>query len=252
MIIPSPSQRADLQDEFGRVLARIPDLVAIHEAGHAVAYVALGIKIDYVELKQQGGGTKPLFFCGPIEWRELSAETVDEEIVVSLAGVTATKEFLGYGGVDSLGGDGDLSAISHVCTQCGLDARTTVERLEPRTVALVRKYEAEIRRVAAALLVEDGHHRLAEHEVVQIVRPDPCASGAWSGTALEHASALTTLNDLEAVPSCLYSLARGRLETVDQRVASDPYRRVIAELREIAGDEKAMRARCGQIRRAIR
>jgi DNA polymerase III delta prime subunit len=197
-------------DDIVRAIAppddRPPDflrMIAVHEAGHVVGFLAAGQEIESVSLIQRGpvaGGTfvrQTLFGLG----RRVD---LDAEVVATLAGRAAEEATLGdvsASAVADLASATRMLARAHAAQGLGFSLihhddpsallasdtklRDVVEadlrRLYARALGLVRRRRAEVERIAAALV---ERRFLSGADVAALVaKPKPSAPRARKGSA---------------------------------------------------------------------
>ncbi|WP_442754271.1 AAA family ATPase [Methylocystis sp. JAN1] len=197
-------------DDIVRAIAppddRPPDflrLIAIHEAGHAVAFLAAGQEIESVSLIQRGpvaGGTfvrQTLYGLG-------RRADLDAEVVATLAGRAAEEAAFGEvsaSAVADLASATQMLARAHAAQGLGFSLihhddpsvllasdtklRDVVEadlrRLYALALDIVRRRRAEVERIAAALV---ERRFLSGDDVAALVaKPKPSAPRARKGSA---------------------------------------------------------------------
>lgn len=126
------------------VLGAAPPTVvsgAIHEAGHAAAALALGVRVGFVRLEPSGAGQ---CFCN---WDGTTART---RAIVALAGLAAAELALPHSSAEHrLRARLDMDEAEPALQQLPDDERRQVG---PATFDLVRQQWATVERIAAALL----------------------------------------------------------------------------------------------------
>jgi ATP-dependent Zn protease len=163
---------------------------AIHEAGHAVTAVALGLEVESVSIRtgRGTGGTTSVISSDPIPTRD----ALERDVIVGLAG-RAADEVIGTG--CNIGGIGDLAKSTRILAAMhasyGLGSTLThridsdraaellgsdlalasrieldLRRLYRRTVNVIQHHRSAILAVAEALL---GHYTLTGDDVARIV-----------------------------------------------------------------------------------
>lgn len=131
-------------------------LAAIHECGHVVTRLALGLAFDRVWVDEQGNGC-----VESVDYDETDPAVVDDHIVSTLAGGEAERILIGYvsDGVDGHGGDyqsaADLLPYSSL----------TFEEAECAAAALVAEQWPTLDAIAAALF-DAGELSGAECEAI--------------------------------------------------------------------------------------
>jgi hypothetical protein len=160
----------------------ILESVAYHEAGHAVAFLALGLHIEYVALLTSrgdiGDGTEVAGECSGAatpEWFKVGGAITPEAIdlaerliVTNLAGVAAQNRYLAARGRrENRCAGQDLAAVTLLAGWVFADPvekRSALARLEARTVELVSRpgHWLAIEKIAQSLLVRT---RLTGEEV---------------------------------------------------------------------------------------
>jgi ATP-dependent Zn protease len=140
------------------------EAVAYHEAGHAVAALALGRPVQHVSVLPD---RENLGLC---EFRKgafrPSEDWLEREILISLAGIAAEARFTGNYAWD--GASRDLQFVRRLAVERAGERRA--ERLERRMLSKVEH-----------LLAQEGHWR-----AVELIAAELLARGAISGRAARH------------------------------------------------------------------
>lgn len=119
------------------------EVIAWHEAGHAVVARALGIPIESVSIKSNPPVTK----YG-------RARSPEEGVWTTLAGTTTVMVLTGREDLARYGADGDLDALDSFCRgfHTELDRERAMDRAEKGLPAVIRKNTSAIQIVAKELL----------------------------------------------------------------------------------------------------
>jgi hypothetical protein len=165
-----PLTHSDLLAEVDANDMRSPEVkraCAIHEAGHAVAAIALGVDVESVSIRMGcgTGGTTSVISLNPIPTRE----DLERDIIVGLAG-RAADEVMGAG--CNVGAIGDLAKSTHVLAAIhasyGLGMTLThrigsdqAAVLLGSDLALARRIELDLRRLYRRTVNVIEHHRPA-------------------------------------------------------------------------------------------
>ncbi|MDX7952291.1 AAA family ATPase [Lichenihabitans sp. Uapishka_5] len=172
-----------VRERRGKVDPRTERLVAVHEAGHAVAAVALGIEMDFVDADRARTSIRSA--ANP------TADMMETEIVMTLAGraaeaivigevttgakldiQSATKAAIAYHADFGFGeATGLLSLDVRALEGWGPlhdGVKALVNRCHDRALALIRMHRRNVEAVAAAL---ERDRYLDREEVLAIMRP---------------------------------------------------------------------------------
>jgi hypothetical protein len=149
--MPSWEMAIAVPDALTRVV------VAIHEAGHAVAAVQLGLELRSVRIDSDGEGTTYVAAAGE-RWRE--------DLVMTYAGDAAVRR---AGGLDcSAQDDRDAWRVISRLGWSALDVAIELGEAKHRAERLVSDHWPAIERVAAALL---RHRHLLPSDVRRLMAP---------------------------------------------------------------------------------
>lgn len=126
---------------------------AYHEAGHAVAYILLDRKFDYVTIVPGGG------FAGHLSGGQYEGKVkrlINKEVIILLAGEVAEQICLGMDGGSFLGGgSNDMIQAEECISRAYRDYDVAMERmreLQQETWGLLMQNEKAIKAVATALM----------------------------------------------------------------------------------------------------
>jgi ATP-dependent Zn protease len=129
-------------------------VTACHEAGHAAAAAALGLRFDRVTIQRRGeaaGWLEGVPYPSPTT---LDAAAVEDYLVYLYAGAAAVRALMGPGVLT--GGSEDYRQAEHWAAQIArepLAYRAVLARARSRAAALVRAHRAGIEALRTALLM---------------------------------------------------------------------------------------------------
>ena len=142
-----------MMSDVGPISARQLRINAIHEAGHAVLMVRIGngvkvTTVDPQEVKRLTGHAMPGFTDPAV-----GGLRVDVYLCTALAGVMAEAKFATNGRISPM--EEDFSHVEEIMDRAGMvgeERKTARDRAVARTEQLLTQYEADIRKVADALV----------------------------------------------------------------------------------------------------